>query len=69
MTIVKLDSNYEPIRDPKTGFLVQCGPYEMGELVGKIQKDHAFRDFKGYARHELHSTIKVEKVFSKFNEL
>ncbi|OXA54746.1 Long-chain fatty acid transport protein 1 [Folsomia candida] len=66
MTIVKLDSNYEPIRDPKTGFLVQCGPYEMGELVGKIQKDHAFRDFKGYASDKAANSKKIlSDVFKK----
>jgi hypothetical protein len=45
--IIKLDENGEPVRDPKTGLLVKCKHGEPGELIGKIDKGHPFRDFKG----------------------
>lgn len=57
MTIVKLDNNSVPIRDEKTGFLVQCGPGEIGELVGKIDKDHSFRGFTGYLHNYITGMI------------
>ncbi len=34
MTIVRLDDNNEPIRDPNTGLLIECRPNEIGELIG-----------------------------------
>jgi hypothetical protein len=29
----------KPIRDPKTGFCIECGPDEPGEIVGGVRND------------------------------
>jgi solute carrier family 27 fatty acid transporter 1/4 len=60
MKLVKVDKDGEPIRDPKTGFLIPCKPNEPGELVAKINHGHPFRDFQGYAD----SSSKKKKIMT-----
>eukprot|EP00514_Thraustochytrium_sp_LLF1b_P010210 CAMPEP_0184542000 /NCGR_PEP_ID=MMETSP0199_2-20130426/1736_1 /TAXON_ID=1112570 /ORGANISM="Thraustochytrium sp., Strain LLF1b" /LENGTH=629 /DNA_ID=CAMNT_0026935759 /DNA_START=161 /DNA_END=2050 /DNA_ORIENTATION=- len=48
--IIKHDVETEmPVRDPKTGFCVECKPGEPGELLGPITEE---RPFKGYTSKE-----------------
>lgn len=49
LKLVKFDvENEVPIRDKKTNFCVECGPNEVGELLGKIVKGDPTRAFAGY---------------------
>ncbi|XP_021967269.2 long-chain fatty acid transport protein 4 [Folsomia candida] len=48
--LIKVDEETgEPIRDPKTGFVVRCGLNHPGEIVGRIIKKDPITDFQGYA--------------------
>ena len=38
-TLIKLDKNGDPIRDPKTGLCIHCGPDEEGEVIGLVRPD------------------------------
>ena len=48
LKIIKVDEDGNPIRNPKTGLCIRCGPNEAGELVGMIKKNHPISDFEGY---------------------
>jgi len=37
----------EPIRDPKTGWVITCEAGEAGELIGKIDSKNPMRNFDG----------------------
>ncbi|CAG7725933.1 unnamed protein product [Allacma fusca] len=65
MKMIKLDENGEPLRDPKTGLAVKCGPNEAGELVGKIIRNHPIRDFQGYADSSSTKRKIIYDVFRK----
>ncbi|OXA48216.1 Long-chain fatty acid transport protein 4 [Folsomia candida] len=39
----------EPIRNPKTGFILTCDTNQVGEVVGRIIKKDPLADFEGYA--------------------
>jgi hypothetical protein len=46
--LIKVDKyTGEPIRDPKTGLAIHCGPNEPGELVGVIKEGDPIKDFQG----------------------
>jgi hypothetical protein len=53
MTKIRLDSKGNPIRDSSTGLLLKCQSSKIGELVGKIERDHPLRDFKGYLANQI----------------
>jgi len=46
--IIRVDENGEPIRG-KDGLCIRCKPGEPGMFIGMIVKDHAVRNFDGYA--------------------
>lgn len=37
----------EPIRNPKTGFILTCDTNQVGEVVGRIIKKDPLADFEG----------------------
>ena len=37
----------EPIRDPKTGWVLTCDAGQAGELIGKIDTRNPIRNFDG----------------------
>eukprot|EP00929_Paragymnodinium_shiwhaense_P108490 TRINITY_DN74807_c0_g1_i1.p1 TRINITY_DN74807_c0_g1~~TRINITY_DN74807_c0_g1_i1.p1 ORF type:complete len:646 (-),score=201.07 TRINITY_DN74807_c0_g1_i1:144-2081(-) len=68
MSILKFNVEEEiPIRDAKTGFCIECGPDEPGELVAPIKKipgtDHD--DFEGYTNKEATDKKILKDVFTK----
>lgn len=50
ITLIKLDDDDQPVRDPKTGLTVLVGIGEHGELVGEIEEGNPPREFRGYAQ-------------------
>ncbi|GBG30238.1 Very long-chain acyl-CoA synthetase [Hondaea fermentalgiana] len=51
--IVKHDvENEAPVRDPKTGFCIECAPGEPGELLGYMDPDNERLRFVGYTSKE-----------------
>ncbi|CAG7717530.1 unnamed protein product [Allacma fusca] len=54
----------EPIRDPKTGLVLECKPGEAGEVVGKIDESLPTREFSGYAGTDSKHKI-ITDVFRK----
>ncbi len=49
--VVKFDLETEqPVRDPATGFCIECKPGEAGEAIGKIVPGEARTNFEGYSK-------------------
>ncbi len=47
--LIKVDEDTgNPIRNPKTGFVIQCGVNEPGEIVGRIAKRDPLGGFDGF---------------------
>jgi len=50
ITLIHTDEDTgQPIRDPKTGFVMKCKVNEAGELIGRIKRNNPLSDFEGYA--------------------
>jgi len=63
-TIVKIDlDTEEPIRDPKTGFCVPCGPGDVGEGLGLIESAEksmmGVHNYSGYYDNEKATNSKI----------
>jgi hypothetical protein len=49
LRIIKIDEDTgNLIRNPKTGYVIQCGVNEPGELIGRIVKKDPVADFEGF---------------------
>ncbi|KAF2834287.1 AMP-binding enzyme [Patellaria atrata CBS 101060] len=46
--VIKLDQNYRPLRDARTGRCIQCKRKEPGELIFKLNPEDVQRHFQGY---------------------
>ncbi len=62
ITIIKLDQNGDPVRDPKTGLCVHCKADEEGEIIGIIRPDDRGgpEKFQAYVNNP-EGTSKVER--------
>jgi hypothetical protein len=48
LKLIKVDEvTGEPIRDKRSGLVVECKANEAGELIGRIQRNHPIRDYEG----------------------
>lgn len=70
MKIVKFDVEQEaPVRDIRTGFCVECGPNEAGELIAPIRKVQTasgeMDDFEGYTSKEATDKKILRDAFQK----
>ena len=66
ITLVKVDpATGQVVRDPATGVCVKSEPGEPGELVGKIVKGNASRDFDGYVDGTATDKKIIRDVFRK----
>jgi len=69
--IVKFDVENElPVRDPKTGFCIECGVNEAGELLNPIKDtlktaEGAVSNFEGYTSKEATEKKTLSDVFAK----
>jgi fatty-acyl-CoA synthase len=64
--IVKFDIDTEqPVRDPATGFCIECKPGEAGEAIGKIVEGEARTNFEGYSKGSDTQKKLLTDVFEK----
>lgn len=64
--IVKFDVETEqPVRDPVTGFCIECAPGEAGEAVGKIDENEPRTRFEGYSKGSDTEKKMLRDVFEK----
>ena len=64
--IVKFDVETEqPVRDPVTGFCIECAPGEAGEAVGKIDDHEPRTRFEGYSKGSDTEKKLLRNVFEK----
>ncbi len=55
----------EPVRDPQTGFCIECAPGEAGEAIGRIDKDEPRTNFEGYTKGTETEKKLLRGVFAK----
>lgn len=64
--LVRFDIESEqPVRDPKTGFCIECAPGEAGEAIGKIDSSDPRTSFEGYTRQADSEKKLLRNVFEK----
>lgn len=64
--LVKFDVESEmPVRDPKTGFCLECEQNEIGEMLGNIKPDDPLRQFLGYTDSSATEKKVLRDVFTK----
>ena len=64
--IIKFDVETEqPVRDPATGFCIECAPGEVGEAVGKIDESEPRTRFEGYSKGADTEKKLLRDVFEK----
>jgi fatty-acyl-CoA synthase len=64
--VIKFDvENEQPIRDPVTGFCVECAPGEVGEAAGKIDAKEPRTSFEGYSKGTETEKKLLRDVFEK----
>ncbi len=64
--IVKFDIETEqPVRDPATGFCVECAPGEAGEAIGRIDDSEPRTSFEGYSKGTDTQKKLMSDVFAK----
>lgn len=65
MLLIKCDIlTGEPLRD-NNGFCIKCGVDEPGLVITKINPNHPFQSFKGYADKKATNAKVLENVFSE----
>ncbi|XP_060078888.1 long-chain fatty acid transport protein 1-like [Ylistrum balloti] len=64
ITLIRVDEQGEPIRD-RNGVCIRAKPGERGELVGKIVKGDALREFDGYINKTATNKKICANVFKK----
>ena len=64
--VVKFDIETEqPVRDPATGFCIECAPGEAGEAVGRIDAGEPRTRFDGYSKGSDTEKKLLRDVFAK----
>jgi len=64
--LVKFDvENEQPVRDPATGFCIECGANEVGEAVGRIDPADPRSRFDGYSKSSETEKKLLRDVFEK----
>ncbi len=64
--IVKFDIESEqPVRDPATGFCIECAPGEAGEAIGRIDPNEPRTRFDGYSKGSDTEKKLLRDVFAK----
>lgn len=64
--IVKFDIETEqPVRDPATGFCIECAPGEAGEAIGRIDANEPRTSFEGYSKGADTQKKLLTDVFAK----
>ena len=64
--LVKFDIETEqPVRDPATGFCIECAPNEAGEAIGKIDPNEPRTSFEGYSKGSDTQKKLLSDVFEK----
>jgi len=64
--IVKFDIESEqPVRDPATGFCIECAPDEAGEAIGRIDDNEPRTSFEGYSKGSDTQKKLMTDVFAK----
>ena len=64
--IVKFDvENEQPVRDPATGFCIECAPGEAGEAIGRIDDNEPRTSFEGYSKGSDTQKKLMTDVFAK----
>ena len=57
--------NEQPVRDPATGFCIECAPGEAGERSGRIDAGDPIMRFDGYFEEFRHRKKLLRDVFEK----
>ncbi|OON14109.1 AMP-binding enzyme [Opisthorchis viverrini] len=64
--IIKMNETAdEPIRDPATGLCIECGPNEVGQIVGRINENNPSRSYDGYLNRDESEKKVLRDVFKK----
>lgn len=68
ITLIRLDTNGEPVRDPKSGLCIHCDANEEGEIIGMVRPDDRGgpEKFQAYVNNKSGTDKKIIRdVFKK----